>query len=146
MKGVTPVVATTMLVLIAMGASFTAYNFIQGTIQDFQDRTEDKLSEEELKSGSEIGIDSAYNNTSNITMIVRNTGQYPVEYENWQMFVDGRPRTSDSNIPSTGGLKPQNTTTLNTDIQFPSSDVKVIEIKGEYVSTSVVCSPSGNRC
>ena len=117
----------------------------------FQDRTEDEITEDELSSGADIGIDSAYeNDEDNIEMVIRNTGRYSIAHENWELFVDGRQSSNlvdfDSEIPGEG-LDPQQTETIETDVEFPGSgEEKVVEIIGEHVETSVVCLGGSDRC
>lgn len=150
-KGVSPVVGVSILTMMALAAAFTAYSFIDSTMSDIQGNTDDRLTEQELTENSRIGIDTAYKDTSEsppkIDLVVRNTGEYYVNFTNWEWYKDGEPASSDITTTLTDGFDPQETKTIETSIEFPTApDTKVIEIQGEYVSASITCNPGGNRC
>ena len=153
-KGVTPVVATTILITIAIAASFTAYTFIDSTIGGFQENVEDDLTEDQLERETSIDIDTAFDDNGDITMIIRNTGQHAVSFDSWQLYVDGQPSdldlTDSSNWEeSSQGLDPQITDELYTDVDFPEDtddEPVTLEIVGEFVSASTVCVPGGSSC
>ncbi len=158
-KGVTPVLATSLLILIAISAVSTAAVFLRDTTDDITGGVEDQLSEQERIDGTSISIERGYNNSdSDISLMVRNTGRYLVAVEDsemdpgdnrtWTLYVDGRPQEFDyeSGNPDIR-LDSGETITIDTNTDYPSpGDYKRLEVQGRYeTETGIICSNSGGQ-
>jgi len=151
-KGVTPLVGTALLILIAVSAVTSAAVFIRDTTEEVSENVNQRISEDEMRDNSGIDIEYAYeNDAGNISLVVRNTGRYTltVEEDNqkvWNLYSDGRP----VNFTYPGGtpadeklIDPDTTLTLETDINFPSGDFITISLEGGFgTSSSVICDES----
>jgi flagellin-like protein len=156
-KGVTPVVATVLLMTITVAATASAFTFMNGIQQDFRDNTEDNLNDRQKRSQSDINIETAYNSTDGyILLSVRNTGSLTLEVEDddgnklWNLFIDGRPVDDGTGWKHRDSVKksvaPQSTVGINTTKKFPKDDSDtLIKITGPNgVSDSKVCYNSGS--
>lgn len=153
-KGVTPVVATSLLILIAISAVTASAVFLRDTTDDIQDSVNDQLSEEEMRENSEISVDYAYNNSDgDIAIVVRNSGQYAlaVEEDNekrWNLYSEGEPVNFDYSSASGPDviIDPGGSKTLDSNVDYPSSSYKTLDIEGPYgVSATVLCENSGGN-
>lgn len=160
-KGVTPVIATTLLILIAVSAVSTAAVFLRDTTDDVRSGVEDRLSEQERIEGTSISVERGYNNSdSDISLTVRNTGSYLVVVEEsdsgtddnkkWNLYVDGKPQDFDyqaASDPDRMTIDPGETITIDSNSDFPSSgNYKRLEVRGQYETESgIICSNSGNE-
>lgn len=160
-KGVTPVVATSLLILIAVSAVSSAAVFLRDTTDDITSGVEDELSEQERIEGTSISIERGYNNSEgNISLRVRNTGRYAILIEDddtgtednkrWTMYVDGRPTSfeyASMSNPNRVSLDSGETITLNTGVRYPSAgNYNRLEIQGRYETESgIICSNGGNN-
>ena len=146
-KGITPVIATSLLILIAVSAVATAAVFFRGTTDDITGSVNDQLSEQQRIEGTSISVERGYNNSNgNISLKVRNTGRYVVlinesGQQYWSLFADGRPR-SFSHLNNR--LSPGEVTTLQTDVEYPSSGFTRLEIQGRFeIESGIVCNGDG---
>ena len=150
-KGITPLVGTALLVLIAISAVTSAAVFIRDTTQQVSDSVNERISQDQMRENSGIDIEYAYNNSDgNISLVVRNTGRYTLTVEEsdrklWNLYSDGRPVDYDY---SGGGasqklIDPDSTLTLETEIEFPDGDYATINLEGTYgTSSSIICDES----
>lgn len=129
-KGITPVVATVLLMLIAVSAVGTASVFLEGTISDLQDGLEDEMQEEEMIEASDIRIDRAYNGTSGYLLTdVSNSGSVTLTIEEsgnklWNLYIDGAPEDWTYVNSSMGGdekINPNDIVSFNTTVAYPPS-------------------------
>ena len=141
-KGITPVIATSLLILIAISAVTGAAIFLRDTTGDLTDSVNDQLSD-----------DQSYNNSNgNISVIVKNSGEYTLAVEEsnqkkWSLYNDGRPQDfnySDYSNPSNVFLDPGETVTIETGIRYPVSGPKTMSIQGPFgVSATLICTSEG---
>jgi len=152
-KGVTPVIATSLLILIAISAVTTTAVFLQDTTDDLKDSVNDKLTEDEMKENSAISISYGFNNSQGeISLIVRNAGKYTLLVEeddnkNWNLYDQGRPQGfnySNYSNPSNVPLDPGEQIAIDTNVGYPTSNPKILELEGSYgVSASIICTSEG---
>lgn len=158
-KGITPVLATSMLILIAISAISASAVFLRDTTGDITDAVDEDISKDERAQGSSISVERGFNASGFIALRVRNTGEYVVTVEDedsggddnfrWTMYVDGRPedfRYLDGSDPPMRTIVSGEVVEINTTEPYPSSssDWKRIEINGQYgVESSIICSSSG---
>ena len=155
-KGITPVVATVLLIMIGVGATGVVATIVFDTQERAKENWEDEFSNQELQSKSDISVDFMYNKSKFLFISVRNSGSItmPIKQEgekNWNIFIEGRPidkgdwevdgKESEPEVL----LDPQQTMPLNTSIRYPSEgEDKSIKIAAQYeTSASVVCYNSG---
>lgn len=154
-KGITPIVATVLLMTITVAATASAFTFMNGIQKDFKDNTEDRLNDRKKNSQSDINIETAYNNTGHIFLSVRNTGSLTLDIEDddgnkfLNLFTEGSPvggGTGWINTDDVSSLAPQATMRINTTESFPKDDSdKLIKLTGPNgVSDSAVCYNSGS--
>ena len=154
-KGITPVIATVLLMTITVAATASAFTFMTEIQDSFKENTEDRLNEQQRESQSDLDIETAYNSTDGYIMLnIRNTGSLTLEVEDdqdnklWNLFTNGSPvgdGTGWSNSDDVSSLAPQSTIRINTTESFPAkgSDT-LIRITGPNgVSDSKVCYNSG---
>jgi flagellin-like protein len=155
-KGVTPLVGTALLILIAVSAVTSAAVFIRDTTQQVSDSVNDRISEDEMRGNSGIDIEYAYENSDgNISLVVRNTGRYTLTVEEnnnklWNLYSDGRPVGFDYSGGATDQklIDPKATLTLETEIAFPNDDsTALINLEGTYgTSSAISCYGSNDVC
>lgn len=158
-KGITPVIATVLLMTITVAATASAYTFMTGIQDDFMETTEDRLSNQERQTQSDINIETAYNSTDGyIILRIRNTGSLTLSVEEdgeklWDMFINGVPLEGGKGWKHINGAKtslaPQDTIGINTTEKYPSSGTDtLIQITGpNSVTDTKVCYNSGsNSC
>lgn len=156
-KGITPVIATVLLMTITVAATASAYTFMTGVQDDFMKNTENQLTDQERKSQSDINIETAYNSTDGYLILsVRNTGSLTLEVEDdqdnkvWDLYIDGRPVGDGSGWDYRGSTKdslaPQDTININTTKSFPAPDSDtLIRLTGpNSVADSKICYNSGS--
>lgn len=153
-KGVTPIVATMLLMLIAVGAVASASVFLEGTLTDVQQGLEDQLAREDRIESSDITIETAYQGTAGFLLVdVRNSGSVTLDIESdgnkqWNLYVDGRPQRWEYVDTSNGGdesLNPNGVISINTTTSFPATDnSKELSFNAPYqTSDSYVCFNEG---
>lgn len=163
-KGVTPVIATVLLLTISVGAAASAYTFLSGTQKQVGESIESDLSDREKKQNSDLNIEYAYNNSNGFVVLnVRNTGSISLELEEdnekiWSLYADGKPVSSSAGSSGKGWkyynspqdiLDPNSVISINTTKQFPQRGESIaFRLVGQYgVKDSHVCQNSGsNSC
>lgn len=155
-KGITPVIATVLLITITVAATASAFTFMTQIQDDFKESSEDRLNQQQKESKSDFNIEFVYNSSDGyIMMSVRNTGSMTMEVEDdnnkvWNLFADGKPTTwkyqdSAKQSADSVSIDPQQSITLNTTVKFPSegSD-KLLKLSGPHkTADSHVCFNSG---
>jgi len=157
-KGVTPVLATSLLILIAVAAVSSTAVFLRNTTDDITEGAQDQLSQNERIKGTSISIERAYNNSDgNTTISVRNTGKYliniedpdlqPASNKTWELYNNGRPVGFEyiSAAPDTA-LDSGEAIRLKTPVKYPSAndDYERIEIQGRYgIESGIICDNPG---
>jgi len=129
-KGITPIVATVLLMLIAVGAVGSASVFLDDTLTGLQENLEGDLEEEQTVEASDLRIESAYRSSGDINIDVRNSGSVTLDVARdgsklWNLYIDGRPQNWDYVDASRGGdesITPNEVISLDTNTAFPSSD------------------------
>jgi FlaG/FlaF family flagellin (archaellin) len=165
-KGVTPVIATVLLITISVAATGAAYTYIinaqDAAANDFQER----LTDQQIRESSDLGIEHIYSSGGGFAfLVVRNTGTVDqiVQGENdqkyWTLYVDGVP-VGTTGSSGTGweylgttptgsyNLEPSKTLSINSTEPFPSSGEKAFKIVGRYGSTDTyICfGGASNSC
>jgi flagellin-like protein len=147
-KGITPLVGTALLILIAISAVTGSAVFLRDTTQGVTDSVDDHLQQEERQENSGIDIEYAYNSSGEIWIVVRNTGEYTLTVEeddqkSWNLYIDDRPQTFtySGGSATTKMLDPGETLTVDTNSAMPSpGSYKTVEIQGTYgTSSSIIC-------
>lgn len=152
-KGVTPVVATALLLSIAVGSVVTAGVFMDDTLQDLRKAFGDEVDDE--TGNPDISIISAVEDSSdNIDLVLRNSGNGPVDLDSGDGLVilagdSGMLQGSGSDWRYPDGnpgiLSPGDTVEIEImNPGFPSSGPVEVDINGpQEISAGVVCYPSG---
>jgi flagellin-like protein len=147
-KGITPVIATSLLIMIAVSAVATAAIFFRNTTNDITDSVNDQLSEQQRIEGTSISVERGYGNSNGkINLKVRNTGRYVVlinesGQQYWKLFKDGEPKSF--SYPD-NRLSPGEVITLQTDVNYPTSgSFTRLELQGRFeIESGIVCSNDG---
>lgn len=158
-KGISPVVATVLLVGIAIASVSSAAIVLQGTLTDVQSNVEDWIGQENQEQSVEMNIDYGYNRSGYLLVDLRNSGSSSVSIveggePTLNMYVDGVPEEWDfiSGSPYNGEesvvLDPSSTVSLNTTVAFPAtSDSVEVQFAGPYeTSTTYVCFNENGSC
>ena len=150
-KGVTPILATILLLFIAVAAVSSAAVFLQGTIENIQSGAEDEMEREELIRNSDLRIQSGFNSSEGFMhIVVRNSGSVtmPIVEDSeavWSLFVDGAPRDG-WNAPE-DSIDPNQVIEINTTEAYPGDqESKEISISAPYETTdSYICFNTGSE-
>lgn len=155
-KGLTPVIATVLLITISVAATASAYSFINTVQQDTQSHMEEELAQEERETKTSINMDYVYNSSGYLTLNVRNTGTLSLNFRDdgenaFDLYIDGSPVEEEWRFE--GGyegdddviVSQQETVAINTTESYPSEDEDAwIEFMGPYSTyDSYVCYNSG---
>lgn len=156
-KGVTPIIATVLLLSISVAAVASASIFLGDVVEDIRSNIEEQLGVQNKQQNSELTIIYGYEGTNgNIWIDVRNEGSISLAVEEngnklWNLYVGGKPATwsytpggpSGSNVV----IDPQETIRLDTGEPFPSvGGSKTIQLNGQYgTSASIVCDNTGGE-
>ncbi len=157
-KGITPVIATVLLIMISVGATASAFTFMNTIMDNQKDQLESQVEQEKMEQQTSFNIDYVYNGSDGYTLMsVRNSGQRAIQVEEdddklWTLFVDGGPNEwiyenttyqSDEDV----SIDVSQTITLNTSVMYPSrNDDLHIQLSGPYNSgDSYVCYNSGSQ-
>lgn len=157
-KGITPVIATVLLISIGIAAVGSAGIFIQNLGDMLRGNAEDTIADGNRVENSEISIEYAFENPDgDISVDVRNTGGTTLEVKNegnrlWNVYIDGEPQDSwefsDSSLNSADevDLSPQDDLRIDTNEDYPSSgNSKRVQVSGVYeTQSSVICSYNGD--
>lgn len=157
-KGVTPVVATVLLISIGIAAVGSAGIFLQDVADQIMGSAEDEISQDNMIEESEISIEYGFENgDGDISVDVRNTGSTTLQIvedgqRRWNLYIDGQPQTSwefaDSSLNSDANvdIKPQEQVRIDTNSDYPSSgNAKRVQVSGTYeTQSSIICNYSDN--
>lgn len=154
-KGVTPVVATSLLLLISIATVSSSAIFLSGTVDDIGQGVEERLGVDSNEQDSELSIDYGYRgNNGNIWLDVTNDGSITLATEEdsvklWNLYSDGSRLTWNYayGAPSNNQVDPGDTVTIDTQKAYPSiGRSTTIELNGQYeTSSSIVCSNSNGE-
>ena len=141
-KGITPIVATVLLMLMAVAAVGSASVFLDDTLTGLQENLEGDLEEEQTVEASDLRIQSAYRGADgNINIDVRNSGSVTLNIEEdgsklWNLYIDGRPQSWEYVGSSRGGdesITPNEVISLDTNTGYPSSgSSKELSLNGPF--------------
>lgn len=159
-KGVSPVVATVLLMGIAIASVSSAAVFLQGTLEDLQEGVESNIGQQNKVESSSISVVYGHNGTNGYFLVdLRNDGSttITVEEENEEllnMYIDNIPRqwsyTTGSGYLSQSqvSINQNSVLTLNTTQRFPSEGDSIsVEFTGPYgVRTSYNCYSENGFC
>jgi flagellin-like protein len=79
MRGITPIIAIILLMLITVSAAGAAFIWIQLVQGQIAEETQTGLTSNLMQIHGRLSIESAWNQTSRICMIIRNTGTFDYE-------------------------------------------------------------------
>jgi len=160
-KGLTPVIATVLLMTISIAAAASAYTFITQAQKQAANNFEQNLNQQQLRDKSDLNIEYVYNSTGNFTiMTVRNTGSISLKILDdngdkvWSLYSDGRPVSSGAGKNGKGWkffgnsvdiINPSEVVSINTTVTFPAAgDDKAFKLVGPYdTKDSHVCVNTG---
>ena len=154
-KGITPIVATVLLMLMAVAAVGSASVFLDDTLTGLQENLEGDLEEEQTVEASDLRIQSAYKGVGGkINIDVRNSGSVTLNIERdgsklWNLYIDGRPQEWTYIDSSRGGgdesITPNEVISLNTTTDYPSSgSSKELSLNGPFeTEDTYICFNSG---
>lgn len=157
-KGVTPVVATSLLLLISIATVSTSAIFLSDTVSDVGDAVKDRLGVNQKEDNAELNIEFGYRGSNgNIWIDVTNEGSITLKTEEdgvklWNIYVDGSKTSWDYayGAPPNNAVNPGDTITIDVNKTFPSAGNSVtVELKGQYeTSSAIVCSneSGGDSC
>lgn len=148
-KGITPVVATVLLMLIAVAAVGSATVFLEDTVEGVQSGLEDEMSRQDAVESSDIRIDSAYRGTDGFLLVdVQNTGSMTLDIERddvklWNLYIDGVPQEWEYvNIAGPDeSINPNSIVSFNTTSSYPgNSNSKELSFHAQFEnSDSYIC-------
>lgn len=156
-KGVTPVVATVLLLGISVAATASAFSIITGAQEQTADNIQDRLDRQEREDQTDFNIEYAYEGQNgNLLLNIRNTGSRSLEIQDGNnkrltVYADGQPVGSSSGDGwefvdnEVDVLEPSEIFTMDTMQEFPDEDDEIqVEIYGPYQSSSsTVCFATG---
>lgn len=153
-KGLTPVIATVLLITISLAATGTAYQFIQNAQEAQRKSYYEDFNQRQVTQGTDMDIESIYESSGNTYIILRNTGRLRLlmdedDEKSIEILVDGQLRQSGgepdwsyaSGDPNPGGstfISPSESIVLQTDGGYYPSSGSQNEFKlvGRYGTTT----------
>ena len=93
-KGITPVVATVLLMTITIGAVGTLYGIVQG---DLQRQTENTDGTDITLNTQGLRLESCYLNTDSTSIVMRNNAREAVNASGYTVLINGKIVTSTTN-------------------------------------------------
>lgn len=158
-KGVTPVVATVLLLTISVAATGTAYTFIVNAQQQAAESYEEQFSQQERQQNTDFDIETVYESNGDVVLFVRNTGSIPVlmknddgnsvvnlyidgEQTDWE-FLEGDPTPGERTLLAVG-----ETAALDTEYAFPGDGEEIeLQLIGRYGTEAFyTCTSDGSSC
>lgn len=148
-KGLSPIVASVLLIGISVSATVSAATFLNDLQKDFQENQEDQIINERQRENSDLNIEYVYNSTdSYIITRIRNTGSItlPIKENGGKLLTlteGGRPVGGDGTgwtfidsslqTSQSVSINPEQTVEINTTVKYPSiSSEKFISVSGPY--------------
>ncbi len=152
-KGVTPVVATVLLIFIAVAAVGSAAVFLEGAVGGVQESAESQLEREERIDNSDLRIQNGFNNTDgDLNVVVRNSDSVtlPINEDGdtlFSVFVNNRPNNAWTVTGGEDEIDPNQIVTIDLNEPYPAVDSsKSVRINAPYeTSDSYVCYNTGDR-
>lgn len=150
-KGVTPVVATALLLGIAISSVVTASVFMMESRQQVQENFLEDLNQEQREDKSELKIEYGYNQSDYILLDLRNTGSIALPLKDSgtdtvALYVGGRPDDTWSYVSTRETLGVDGRISLNTTAEFPNrGSYKEVQVTGPFgTESTIVCYNDGN--
>ena len=150
-KGVTPVIATALLIGIAVSTALSAMVFMEGTLSDVQGNVEDDVTERDRESDSEMSIDYGYEQGGYLLIDIRNTGSRALDLMDndtkvLSVYMEGKPNDDWDYLSDREVLGQDATVTINTSEAFPApGNSTEVEIRGAYeTQSSIICYNDGS--
>ncbi len=116
-KGITPIIAIVLLLMMTVAAFGLTFVWVQSTQQDLQENIGKDIQGVTDRTSSQFSIESIYNDTGNISIVIRNTGRYTFEDVTlFTVYLDGISLVPNIQFSTTGGsmLAPDKTATIRT--------------------------------
>jgi archaellum component FlaG (FlaF/FlaG flagellin family) len=128
-KGLTPVIATVLLMTISVAATGSAYIFLTDLQSEAQESARDRLSEQEREAQSSINMRTVYRGADGYTVFnLQNTGSVSIAIEEdgsrlLDVYVDGQQVDWDyvGSGSSTVRLNPSQSKVINSTETFPGN-------------------------
>ena len=144
MKGITPVVAVIMLIMITISMVGFLFVWFSGYIPTILNQTESQLEEQQRQQRMGISFINSYENGGDIFVSLRNSGTVDIRADELVIFVRnstsmiGDPFTYSDSIPPGGTV-----TALNISVDCPA-ETDELEIKADLPGpmddmTSLTC-------
>lgn len=134
-KGLTPVLATVLLMTISVGAVGSTFVFLQETQSEAQETAKETIDAQQKDAESSINIEFAFNGTDGYTIFsLRNTGDATITLEGDEqkqllVYVDGDRvewNYTASSVSPPVRLDPDQAREINTTERFPSKSDSII--------------------
>ena len=151
-KGVTAVVATVLLLMMTVAAAGLAYVWITEMQKNIQIGTETQYNNQQIQAEAKLSIDSAWNTSGNISLVLRNTGSYTFnDPTKFSVYYEGRPVEKNNVGFSTGALGSGGTNTVYINRSFATPDSSktiriVTDVGTDVIYRCAVPSSSQNYC
>lgn len=128
-KGVTPVVATVLLIGLAIASTTSVYQVYSQTTGDAGDVAE------QIKLNSEtVSFESCWKESGNTFLSVRNSGQNSLNATNLNLFLDGKIQPDSNYSISPEIVEPQRTMQVNIDMDISSDTQVKIGVEGNTIA------------
>ncbi len=130
-KGITPVIAIVLLLMMTVAAAGMAYVWIMSLQEDIAEDTERDLDNLNKQKSARLSVSAVWKNAGNIDLIIKNAGTYvytPADCANIEILVGGTMMAPGSCASITG----QGTTcTVSSATVFPTvaGDIGAVTIK-----------------
>ena len=119
-KGITPIIAIVLLLMMTVAAFGLTFVWVQETQSEIQESISQDITDITDKNSATFNIESIYNDTGNIAIVLRNTGRYSFDdLSTFSIYLDGKMKTN----PLASGT------------QFPSKDVQTLTLTDSWDST-----------
>lgn len=150
-KGVTPIIATALLIGIAVSTALTASVFMQNSLDDVRSGFQDDLEDRNQEDKAELSVEYGYNQGGYTLIDIRNTGSIALPLKDngdatLAIYLDGRPAENWEYLSDREILSQDSRITINTSEPFPvQGNYTQVEITGPFsVESSIICYNDGS--
>ena len=125
-KGVTPVVATVLLMAVTIGAAGTLYTVVQQN----QEQTRENIDTDLPLNPNQLDVETCYNQSTNTYLRIRNTGQSAINSSKMTALLNGTIETKSTYSTSPEIVDPQRIFDIEFTNQF-GPDTQIILTDGD---------------
>lgn len=126
-KGITPVIAIVLLLMMTVAAAGMAYVWIMSLQEQIQQTGQEGVDKTKKDASAALSIESGWNQGGNLYVALKNAGTYTFstgEVAAFTYYINGQPKATATTC--TGLSAPSTICQINTAVSYPSVGSKVV--------------------